>query len=49
MIYLSGVVNGKYLKNEMKQLDMYLSHAKVRKRIKRELAFGDTVMNLSNW
>eukprot|EP00977_Amphora_coffeiformis_P023942 scaffold14763_cov137-Amphora_coffeaeformis.AAC.4 len=30
MIYLSGVVNGKYLKNEMKQLHMFLSRAKFR-------------------
>ena len=29
MIYLSGVVNGKYLKNEMKQMSIFLGRAKV--------------------
>jgi ribosome biogenesis protein BMS1 len=29
MLYMSGVVNGKYLKNEMKQLHMFLSRTKV--------------------
>jgi ribosome biogenesis protein BMS1 len=32
MMYLSGVVNGKYLKNEVKQLGMFLSRTKVSRR-----------------
>lgn len=33
MIYLSGVINGKYLKNEVKQLHLFLSRAKVSKQL----------------
>ena len=30
MFYFSGVINGKYLRNEVKQLQLYISRAKVR-------------------
>lgn len=29
MFYFSGVVNGKYLKNEVKQLTLFISRVKV--------------------
>lgn len=33
MFYFSGIVNGKYLKNEVKQLTMLISRVKVRKNL----------------
>ncbi len=30
MFYFSGIVNGKYLKNEVKQLTLFISRVKVR-------------------
>ena len=30
MFYFSGVINGKYLKNEVKQLTLFISRVKVR-------------------
>ena len=32
MFYFSGVINGKYLKNEVKQLTLFISRAKVRQK-----------------
>lgn len=35
MFYFSGVINGKYLKNEIKQLTLFISRVKVRSRCRR--------------
>jgi ribosome biogenesis protein BMS1 len=42
MHYFSGVINGKYLKNEVKQLTMFISRVKVRTN-ERLGALGDNV------
>lgn len=42
MIYFSGVVNGKYLKNEIKQLGLFISRTKVRE------SFEDVVCEMGH-
>lgn len=43
MFYFSGVVNGKYLKNEVKQLTLFISRVKVRRHIVQTIQHPFTI------